>query len=429
MIYELTRPLAKLGLSVYFRKVYFFGSHLIPVDKPVLLATNHPTAVIEPCIMAAWLSRSLSFLARGDLFVNSRFFRLIYRFYHIVPVFRVVDTGYSNVNRNYETFNFCYDALAQKKAIMILAEGKTIHEKRLRPLRKGTARIIFGSYEKYGDLDVQIIPVGINYSNSNKFRGHAYFDFGEPISASQYFSLYNQDQNKAISKLTRDLHEKLRERVIHVENPEDDQVAELLLEYTRNEFTESFVPVTIKDNSLLVKQIEVINTLNQLLRPSKDEFCTALENYRKALEEAEITDKGLLHSERITFSKRMLCLIGNLPSLTGKILNYAPLALGDYLGNRLAPAIEFRASIAGISGSIAWLLYIILIVIALWIGISARMTALSLLIPLLGWFHLFHKEQCAKWIQSHNAHKLSDDKREMLQKFRQRWKDLLHSNA
>jgi hypothetical protein len=125
----------------------------------------------------------------------------------------------------------------------------------------------------------------------------------------------------------------------------------------------------------------------------------------------------------------MLCLIGNLPSLTGKILNYAPLALGDYLGNRLAPAIEFRASIAGISGSIAWLLYIILIVIALWIGISARMTALSLLIPLLGWFHLFHKEQCAKWIQSHNAHKLSDDKREMLQKFRQRWKDLLHSNA
>ena len=231
--YRIVRPLAKIALMTYFRKIYFSNAQVIPTDKPIILAANHPSAFLEPCILAVLLPRPLHFLVRGDFFVRPLYNKILHSL-HMLPIFRMKDGGFQKIKNNFSTFEKCYNALADHKTLMILAEGRTIHEKRLRPLQKGTARLALGTLEKFPDLDVQIIPVGVNYSNSDQFRSIAMIRFGQPIIAQSYFSQYKNDLQTGIKVLTNDLKAQLIQHVVHIDNKEDEPLVEKLLNLNIN---------------------------------------------------------------------------------------------------------------------------------------------------------------------------------------------------
>ena len=92
MLYYFIRPFAKLTFQMLYRNVRFSGMEHIPKGVPIIFATNHPSAFLEPCLMATWLPRSLSFIVRGDLF-KTKFKRLLLASMHLVPMFRVKDGG------------------------------------------------------------------------------------------------------------------------------------------------------------------------------------------------------------------------------------------------------------------------------------------------------------------------------------------------
>ena len=176
MIYSFVRPIAALALKIFFRKIYFTNRNRIPDGKPLILAINHPTAFIEPCILACFLPIKLYFLVRGDLFKKAHFSKML-NLLHMVPIFRKQE-GLDQLSKNDETFDFCYKALKDHKTVVILPEGKTIQEKRLRPIRKGLARIAFGTYEKYGDTtkDYHVIHL-LLFSSFDSFRFLSYCIF------------------------------------------------------------------------------------------------------------------------------------------------------------------------------------------------------------------------------------------------------------
>jgi len=68
MLYFLIRPLARLAILIFYRKVYFTNRDRIPAGKPVIMAVNHPTGFVEPCILAVFTREPLHYLVRGDLF-------------------------------------------------------------------------------------------------------------------------------------------------------------------------------------------------------------------------------------------------------------------------------------------------------------------------------------------------------------------------
>ena len=127
MLYRLVRPLAALGIRANYQHICISNTDRIPVDKPVILAANHPTAFMEPCILACFLGRPLYFLVRGDFF-KQPLYNFLLRQLNMLPVFRMRDGGYRNLKNNYSTFEACFEALKSNKTIMILAEGRTIHE-------------------------------------------------------------------------------------------------------------------------------------------------------------------------------------------------------------------------------------------------------------------------------------------------------------
>ncbi|MEL6973183.1 MAG: hypothetical protein AAFO02_23670, partial [Bacteroidota bacterium] len=70
MLYAAVRPIATVGLKYYFRRIDLANAERIPKNAAVILAANHPTTFIEPCVLACFLEEPLNFLARGDFFKN-----------------------------------------------------------------------------------------------------------------------------------------------------------------------------------------------------------------------------------------------------------------------------------------------------------------------------------------------------------------------
>lgn len=233
MIYNLVRPVARYILRYYFRNIDLTGLENIPKNAAVILAANHPTAFIEPCILACFQPRTLWFLARGNLFKNRAATALL-NAVNILPIYRRQDGDYEKLKDNFNTFAECYRALSRHRAIMILSEGRTIHEKALRRIRKGTARIALGALQNDSTLkEVYIVPIGCNYTHAHRVRSQVMVRCGEPISAAAYMDEYRRSEATAIKNLTEHLRARLSSLVVQF--PEHDRagIGESRLELDR----------------------------------------------------------------------------------------------------------------------------------------------------------------------------------------------------
>lgn len=101
----------------------------------------------------------------------------------MLPVYRISE-GKENLKNNYDTFRDVRHLLEENKMVLIFSEGLCINEWRLRPLKKGTARIAFDAWEHH--LPAQVIPVGINYSGFRRFGKNIHINFGSIIGRSDF---------------------------------------------------------------------------------------------------------------------------------------------------------------------------------------------------------------------------------------------------
>ncbi len=408
MLYKIVRPFAKIALGVYFRKIYIVNREVLQVDKPIILAANHPTAFIEPCILACWLDKPLSFIARGDLYVRSLLLRKIYDWVHMTPIFRREDTGYSNLTSNYATFEKCYKTLEKKMPLMILAEGSTCHEKRLRPMRKGTARIIFGALEKHGDMDIHLVPIGINYTNSDKFRSVAMIEIGEPIRCSDYTDLFNESAPKAVNQLTKEMGSRLKEKVIHINKKVDDELVELFFTLEENEIKETIFPVAVEKSDLFIAQKNIANYINELSSSEKELLKENAVAYYDKLSKNKISDHGLMNRNYDSFKNTIFAIVGFIPALLGYVLNIFPVWIGNLIAKKIAPSIEFRAATAIVFGSFLYLIYGFGLYLTGYLMGFGWWTFLLVLFPLLGYFYILYKEIIQKWSAAKKVNKCSE---------------------
>lgn len=260
MLYHLVRPVARYVLRYYYRNIDLTGLEHIPPNAAVILAANHPTAFIEPCILACFQPRTLWFLARGNLFKNG-FFTALLNAVNILPVYRLEDGGYEKLKDNFETFDACFAALSKQRAIMILAEGRCIHEKNLRPLRKGTARIALGALDRDSTLkEVYIVPVGCNFTSADRVRGQVMIRCGEPILASDYLDDYRRGEATAIKDLTSHLRARLSPLVVQFPDQDRADIGEARLQLDRNDQQAGLTYGITHDGEQLDRELEIAAT-------------------------------------------------------------------------------------------------------------------------------------------------------------------------
>lgn len=185
MLYWVLKHIIQLGLHCYHRKIRVYGLENIPKDKPVLFLPNHQNALIDVLLIAVDCNRKPYFLARSDIFGGSML-DILFKYVRMIPIYRIRD-GRSTLSKNDAIFNNCARVLGRGEAIVMFPEGNHSLKRRVRPLSKGFTRVLFRAAELSPKLDIQIIPVGVNYSNAQKFPSSAAVYFGEPISFQKLY--------------------------------------------------------------------------------------------------------------------------------------------------------------------------------------------------------------------------------------------------
>ncbi len=426
MLYRFVRPLAAVTLKVNFRKIHFSNIDEIPEGCPVIFAVNHPTAFIEPCIMACFQPHPLHFLVRGDFFRN-RFFRNILERLHMIPIYRLKDGGYSKLKDNYVTMERCFEALRKNKALMILAEGSCVHEKRVRPIRKGTARIAFGAFEKFQIRDIQIVPVGVNYTFSDRFRSDIMMEVGKPILLEDYLDQYQEEPLKAIRELTTEIGVQLAKKVIIIDRPEDEELVEQLFELNRNNQPFTILPVLEKNPGQLHVEKALADGVNRMQEQAKKELQSAVASYFARLKELQLTDFGLVQTQHGGLNNTLTLLVGFIPFVFGVLGNGLPILLAKLIIDALVSSIEFRQAVKIATALGFYLIYFIVFFVLSIYWKSVVWTTIVLLLPIWGYFAVLYYDFFQRWRQSRKVNQLSLATQNSLRSEREKLLNLIRS--
>lgn len=386
----------------------------VPGNRPVILAVNHPTAFLEPCILACTLDRPLYFLVRGDVFAQP-LYAAILKAFHMLPMYRLKDRGYKFVKENFQTLDACFDALHENKTIMILAEGTTKAEKRLRPIKKGTARLAFGVLDKYPDIqEVYVVPVGVNFDYMDRFRAEVMIDFGVPIQARDYYEVYQTNNAEGTDRFTEELSGRMRALIVSVENESDDVLAEQLLVMERARRRFSLWPVLGNDPVSLSREQAVADFVNQLSLHDKAALADRCGRYFEALQKAGISDRTVAESQNDSAVEKLLIVAGIPVFFMGFIFNFFPARLARYIADKQTESVEFYAPVMLVVAMVAYLIYYAGWLLALgWKGLW--------ILPLMavaGYFSVFYKEFFQTWNHRRNWRTLTEDVRLSLKELR-----------
>ncbi len=344
MLYALVRPVAKAGFKVFFRHIHIQGLENIPREGPLLLAANHPTAFIEPCVAACFQHRTLHFIVRGDIFKN-RFYIKILNALHLIPIFRFKD-GYTNLKQNQETFRYVNQVLQERKTIFILAEGRTIQEKKLRPVQKGPARMAFGAYDAFGVKDTKIIPIGFNYEQANIWRKDVMIQCGTPISVADFLPAYHENPLQAIQSLTDEIASGLAKNLVIINDVQDEHVCDIIFEITKNDHTAPVFPIVIRNNKRLITEKKIAAAFNKLSEPEKSKLSTIANNYHHQLEQYKIADANVITGKSAaTFPSILLLIILQILFLPGALYYFIPVMTARMMTSKRVYVKEFQAPV------------------------------------------------------------------------------------
>lgn len=212
---------------IFYKKVAYINRASVPWDQHLIFTPNHQNALMDALAVEMSSSKQFVFVARSDIFKKKFVARLLY-FLKILPVYRIRD-GYESLKKNEITFNKTLDIIRNKNGFVIMPEGNHAGFRRLRPLRKGFARIAFQAEEATDfSLDIKLIPVGISYSNYESFRSDLLVIFGEPVSVSEFYEDYKESQAVAYNKVKNVLAEKMKPLMIEIESEEYYEVYDQL---------------------------------------------------------------------------------------------------------------------------------------------------------------------------------------------------------
>jgi glycerol-3-phosphate O-acyltransferase/dihydroxyacetone phosphate acyltransferase len=371
----------------------------IPVGKPAILAPNHVNAFMDPVLIGMSLHQEVRFFARGDVFKGA-VAKWALNQLNISPMYRIQE-GYSEVKKNDKTFEECRQLLTDDKIILMFPEGICIQERRLRPLKKGLARIVFQTAASFDfSKDILIVPIGINYSDAKNFRSKVVLDFGKPVSILEYKALYQADNVRAINEFTKLLEEKMSPQLVIIKNPENEDLVAALEEM----YLKQWIQNKAADDKDLKQQYEaskeIAEMVNQLdvTRPEMVSSLRAKTSaYIQQLKSCDLRDH-LLDTTTInkmnigSFLLESFILYMGAPLYAiALLLNFPPYYLAKKHSDNTIKNVEFYASVYANLAMILWLVYfgIQLFVVALVFHNWKLLGIYALTVPMLGYFAVF----------------------------------------
>jgi 1-acyl-sn-glycerol-3-phosphate acyltransferase len=214
VLVQLLKFYAGLAIRIYCRKIVINKPEMLEARGPLLLAANHPNSFLDGIILTTLFRENIYSLARGDAF-RKRWHERLLRKMHLLPVYRTSE-GVENLEHNYTTFESCHEVFSKGGIVLIFSEGRCMNEWKLRPLKKGTARLAISSWMK--GIEVEVVPVAFNYNPFRNFGKNVFINFGTPLSKTAIME--HQSDGKLLLSFNAQLKDQL-EALVYEIDPDD----------------------------------------------------------------------------------------------------------------------------------------------------------------------------------------------------------------
>ena len=357
MFYFLVKCWIRAGLLIYFRNIKFTDRTVLKEKGPLLLACNHPNSFLDAIVVGSHFNCPVHFLARGDAFRHPLARRLL-RALKMIPIYRLSE-GKEHLALNDATFEQCKQLFLQGGIVLIFSEGLCKNQWILRPLKKGTGRIVFYKGDRK-DLpaDLRIVPVGLNYTVFGKMERQVLVSTGRPYSPYTTGSIPDPE---AMRKFNGKLAGELRRNVL--EDDGDIQTLRSLL------------------NNLPWRQ------------PPPDAI-TVLQRRQAAIHGfhgtgmAEIPPLFYTLNERKTALAAFTVLLLFIPALLS-VLVHGPLYLGirNFARKKTAGTVFYDSVLFGLLLIIYPVYWLLLTAVVWFAGAPPIIITLAVLMPVLAWLH------------------------------------------
>ncbi len=226
-IYLLLKLILKPALHLYHRSITLTGKEHLRQKGPCILVANHPATLLDPLNAAAIVPRQVHFLANAGLFA-SPFGKWFFSTFYCIPVQRYEDTGGKPLN-NEQAFADAAQFLAKGGCLFIAPESTSQPTRHLRKIKTGLARIGLAAEAEHNfKLGLFVLPIGLNYDNTRKFRPRLLANIGEPLFFAPFQKMYEQNPRAAVRAFTDALYEHMKKLLLNTTSKEEDELVPLL---------------------------------------------------------------------------------------------------------------------------------------------------------------------------------------------------------
>lgn len=431
MIYNFLKTVCKLALNVYFRKKHVVGKENLPQQGPFILVANHPSSFLDPLCIAVETKPKINFLAKGVLFKN-KLVASILKGLNMVPIHRAEDNP-KLLNKNTEVFKDCYKKLKDDGVIMIFPEGTSEMERRLRKIKTGAARIALGAEKEYNyQLNLKIVPVGLNYTKSSRFRSEATVNIGEAINISDYFEAYKKDEIATAKDLTAEIESRIRTLMVAIDKEENDELIERIESIYKNTLKakneeENEVINDIKSSQKITEAVSYFQVKNPALY---DNMANKIDQYFLKLRRVKLSDKSLEKNNTESLGnlfKSSIALILGFPLwLFGILTSYIPYKLPRAVALKITDSEAFYGALLMSLGTFFFILFYSIEIFLFWyfIKIPLLTIAFGILVVLSGFYTIYYARNARRlffnfklYNKKHIAKHLLEERNQLINEF------------
>jgi 1-acyl-sn-glycerol-3-phosphate acyltransferase len=342
--YILHYPLTRIWAFFYFRSQARVNRHNLRQKEAMLIACNHQNAFLDGFVIAPDFDDQIRILTRADVFkhpIGGRFLRS----HGLIPIYRERD-GRDALEKNTEVFAETTAILSEAGKVLIFPEANCIVEKRMRPIRKGTARMAWTAAQNLPpDRRMWLLPTGITYSSHTGLRPLLHISYGKPIDVT---ALLRTDETnaRALVQITRTLENEIRKQTIDYPVGFDAATFDFLLEIVSQDLC------GIPDWSVS-RNKEIYNTQQRLLAGLRNLSTTDLETVtseagalKHALQELKLPTEALCEHPSVRAKFRFAALLLTSPLALAGLITIKPIySLAQWVVDKTVKETQFIASV------------------------------------------------------------------------------------
>jgi len=253
MLYQFLKLIVGLGIRLYYKEVRVKNKVNFKTEGPLIIIANHPNTLMDAMMLGYVYKQPIHYMAKATLF-DSKFKMWLLRSLNMIPINRIGEGRVKGVS-NQDSFEACYEVLEKGKTLVVFPEGTSFQERQLRQLKSGTARIALTVESRnQNKLGLIVLPIGLNYSQAEKFKSSVLVNVGHGISVKEYTKDFEGNASAGAKKLTEQFRIRLEQVLVNSDNKNEEKLVDRVARIIESRYTKEGLE-NIEEEMTFLKKI------------------------------------------------------------------------------------------------------------------------------------------------------------------------------